>query len=79
LITISKKAEKFQQAWLHSWLNFLGFVKEEGLFLEVDKNMRTINLETWPRREHFNMFSKLDIPHFNICANVDLTSLYPFI
>ena len=41
--------------------------------------MRHINLKTWPRREHFEVFRTFDLPHFNICANVDLTAFYPFI
>ncbi len=41
--------------------------------------MRQINLETWPRREHFKVFSTWDYPHFNMCANVDLTEFYPFV
>ena len=41
--------------------------------------MRRINMETWSRREHFNIFSTWDFPHFNMCANVDLTSLYPYL
>jgi chloramphenicol O-acetyltransferase type A len=41
--------------------------------------MRHINLETWPRREHFKVFSTLDYPHFSMCANVDLTTFYPVV
>jgi chloramphenicol O-acetyltransferase type A len=41
--------------------------------------MRHINLETWPRREHFRIFSALDYPHFSLCANVDLTAFYPVV
>jgi chloramphenicol O-acetyltransferase type A len=41
--------------------------------------MRQINLKTWPRREHFKIFSTFDYPHFNMCANVDLTTFYPFV
>jgi chloramphenicol O-acetyltransferase type A len=41
--------------------------------------MRHINLETWPRREHFKIFSAFDYPYFSLCANVDLTAIYPFI
>lgn len=41
--------------------------------------MRQINLETWPRREHFKVFSTWDYPHFNMCANVDLTEFYSFV
>lgn len=39
--------------------------------------MRQIDLETWPRRAHFEVFSTFDYPHFNLCANVDLTAFYP--
>jgi chloramphenicol O-acetyltransferase type A len=41
--------------------------------------MRYIDLETWARREHFEVFRTFDIPHFNICANVDLTTFYSFV
>jgi chloramphenicol O-acetyltransferase type A len=41
--------------------------------------MRHIDLETWPRREHFGLFSTWGYPHFSMCANVDLTAFYPFI
>jgi chloramphenicol O-acetyltransferase type A len=41
--------------------------------------MRTIDLDTWPRREHFKVFSDWDYPHFSICANVDLTKFYPMV
>lgn len=39
--------------------------------------MRHVDLETWPRREHFEFFGAFDYPHFGLCANVDLTSFYP--
>lgn len=38
--------------------------------------MRTIDLETWARREHFVKFSSFDHPHWGLCANVDVTALY---
>jgi chloramphenicol O-acetyltransferase type A len=41
--------------------------------------MRQIDMQTWPRREHFKAFNAFDYPHFNLCANVDLTAFYPFI
>jgi chloramphenicol O-acetyltransferase type A len=41
--------------------------------------MRHINLKTYQRREHFEMFRTFDMPHFNMCANVDLTMFYHFI
>jgi chloramphenicol O-acetyltransferase type A len=41
--------------------------------------MRQIDLQTWPRREHFKTFSSFDHPHFSMCANVNLTYFYPFL
>ncbi len=41
--------------------------------------MRHIDLETWPRREHFKLLSAWDYPHFSLCANVDLTAFYPIV
>jgi chloramphenicol O-acetyltransferase type A len=41
--------------------------------------MRQIDIETWPRREHFEVFSTFESPHFNLCANVDLASFLSFI
>ena len=41
--------------------------------------MHRINLETWPRRKHFNVFSQWDYPHFSMCANMDLTVLMPYL
>jgi chloramphenicol O-acetyltransferase type A len=37
--------------------------------------MRYIDMQNWPRREHFKVFSAFDHPHFSMCANVDLTEL----
>ena len=39
--------------------------------------MRRINVETWPRREQFEKFRAWEHPHFNLCANVDITAFYP--
>jgi len=39
--------------------------------------MRTINLQTWSRREHFKVYSNFDHPHFGLCANVDITKFLP--
>jgi chloramphenicol O-acetyltransferase type A len=39
--------------------------------------MRIIDLNTWSRRDHFKLFNGFDAPHFNMCANLDITSFYP--
>lgn len=37
---------------------------------------RTIDLETWRRREHFLLFRDYDRPHFSITAAVDVSAAY---
>jgi chloramphenicol O-acetyltransferase type A len=39
--------------------------------------MRQLDMQTWPRREHFRLYSAFDQPHFSLSANVDLTRFYP--
>ncbi|MBN1149262.1 MAG: chloramphenicol acetyltransferase [Anaerolineales bacterium] len=41
--------------------------------------MRQIDLQTWPRREHFRIYSAYDHPYFGMCANVDLAAFYPLV
>jgi chloramphenicol O-acetyltransferase type A len=41
--------------------------------------MRYIDLESWPRRQHFEFFSSFDHPHAGMCANVELTSFYRYV
>lgn len=41
--------------------------------------MREIDLQTWPRRKHFEIFNAYDYPHFNLCAPVDVTRLVPLV
>jgi chloramphenicol O-acetyltransferase type A len=41
--------------------------------------MRKINKQDWTRREHFELFNTFNHPHFNLCANVDLTAFHPYI
>jgi chloramphenicol O-acetyltransferase len=38
--------------------------------------MRVIEVETWPRREHFRMYSGFEFPHVNICVQLDITELW---
>jgi chloramphenicol O-acetyltransferase type A len=39
--------------------------------------MNTIDLSSWGRREQYELYRQFDQPHFNICANVDLSAFYP--
>jgi chloramphenicol O-acetyltransferase type A len=36
--------------------------------------MHEVDLATWPRRRHFELFNTFDHPHFNMCANLELTA-----
>jgi len=38
--------------------------------------MRVIEQESWPRREHFRLYSGFEFPHVNICVQVDITRLW---
>lgn len=37
---------------------------------------RKLDLNTWPRKEHFEFFSKFEEPFFGIVANIDCTKAY---
>ena len=41
--------------------------------------MKLINIDNWNRKDHYNYFKQLNYPHFNICANLDITSFYKHI
>ncbi len=36
--------------------------------------MRTIDMATWERAEHYKFFHAMDYPQYNICMDVDITS-----
>ena len=38
--------------------------------------MREIDLTTWRRRQHFELFKTFNHPHFSMCANLELTAFY---
>ena len=38
--------------------------------------MRTIDMQTWSRREHYEHFSTFGYPHWGLCANVDISDFY---
>ena len=38
--------------------------------------MHEIDLATWPRRRHFELFNTFNHPHFNMCANLELTAFH---
>jgi len=41
--------------------------------------MRYLDMETWPRREHFTLFNSFNHPHFGVCANMDVTALRRYV
>lgn len=36
--------------------------------------MKTIDIETWSRAQHYNFFKNMDYPQYNICMNIDITN-----
>lgn len=49
--------------------------KEAIVCLKNSPMARYLEIEKWHRRQHFEFFKSFDNPFFNICANVDVTSL----
>ncbi len=41
--------------------------------------MKTINLEGWPRRDHYLFFKEFEYPYFSLCADIDITNFLPLI
>lgn len=41
--------------------------------------MRYLDMQNWPRRNHFKLYSSFNHPHFSMCANVDITAFHPFV
>lgn len=41
--------------------------------------MRVIDLRSWPRRKHFEIYNAFDYPHFNLCAPVEIAAFYSFV
>lgn len=46
--------------------------------VQIMVEYRTINMEEYPRREHFRYFSAMPVPTFGITARVDVTGLVRF-
>lgn len=41
--------------------------------------MEVVDLETWPRRAHFQFFSGLAFPFYNVTSTLDVTGFYPWV
>ncbi len=40
--------------------------------------MRQIDMKSWSRLKHFELYNTFDQPHFNMCANVDVKACYSY-
>ncbi|MTI47929.1 chloramphenicol acetyltransferase [Sporosalibacterium faouarense] len=38
-----------------------------------------LDMESWPRKQQYKLFKEMDYPHFNVCANLDITKFYSYI
>ena len=45
----------------------------------MENTVKIIDIATWPRRQHYEFFRKLDYPHFSITGTVDISRLLPII
>lgn len=41
--------------------------------------MELVDLEDWPRRAHFQFFSGLAFPFYNVTSTLDVTGFYPWV
>jgi len=41
--------------------------------------MKTIPLDNWPRKDHYQFFCGFDYPYFSLCADMDITRFLPLI
>lgn len=41
--------------------------------------MQIIDLDTWPRKQHFEFFNRMDYPHINICTELEVTKAVEWI
>lgn len=39
--------------------------------------MQKIDMQSWLRRKHFDLYQSFDHPHWGMCANLDLTNFIP--
>lgn len=41
--------------------------------------MKTIDMQNWPRAKYYQFFKAFNHPHFNMCANMDVTSFRSYL
>ncbi len=41
--------------------------------------MKYIDIEQWERKDHFHFFNGMDYPHYNVCADVNMTTTSTYI
>jgi len=41
--------------------------------------MKKIDLDTWPRAKHYNLYKNFDYPHFNVAVRMDVTHFYKYV
>ena len=40
--------------------------------------MQPIDLDNWPRKQHFELFKNFSQPYFNVCVRLDIQTLYDY-
>lgn len=54
-------------------------IKFRKIFRESDIKVKFLDVKNLERKDQYNHFKQFDYPHFNLCANVDITEFYRFI
>ena len=42
----------------------------------LPNDCHVIDLESWPRKQHFAFFKEFSLPYFNVCVSLDMAALY---
>lgn len=45
------------------------------MIVNIPEQFHVFDQKDWPRKAHFEAFRHLDVPHFNLCTEVDITEL----
>lgn len=46
--------------------------------MTLTSNMQPIDLDSWPRKQHFELFKNFTQPYFNVCVQLDAKTLFSY-
>ncbi len=60
-------------------LNHVSPNSHQGIILPGETDMEYVDIATWPRQEAYRFYGRMDYPHFNVCADMDITLLHSYL